>query len=124
MEKKNKIYKKKVLLPQYSTTGNEEYTITIVVTDDVDAYCNKVFPAANAEGGGAAHVYKHFESHIVLPFDSSIGTVVHECWHAVYRIMKSIGAELENEVVAYTLGWLTELVTGFLYSTPEYKKLL
>ena len=36
--------------------------------------------------------------------------------------MKKIGAEIENEVVAYTLGWLTEVATDFLYSTPGYQK--
>ncbi len=123
MAEKLKTYKKKLVLPQYSTVSNEPYTVLLVVTDNVNEYVEKSFPNLSDTKQGACHVYRNYESHIILPFDASISTVVHECWHCVYRIMKTIGAELENEVVAYTLGWITEQATDFLYSTPEYKKL-
>lgn len=121
--KKTSVSVKKLLIPQYATMHGKGYEIHIVVTDDVDAYIRSKHPTLADDNAGAMHVWQGFESWIVLPNDASISSVVHECWHCVYRIFKQIKADgLDNETVAYTLGWLTEQATDFLYSTPEYQK--
>lgn len=128
MNKKSKVPSAKIkslLIPQYSTCNGTGYEIKIVVTKDPGEFVTAKFShlGITGDGEGASHVYAStFESWIILPEDASISTVVHECWHCVYRIMKKIGAEIENEVVAYTLGWLTEEATEFLYSTEAYQK--
>jgi hypothetical protein len=121
---KTKATIKHLIIPQYATCNGKGYKVKIVVTENVSDFIEERFPSvADATGEGAAHIYEiGFESWIILPEDASISTIVHECWHCVHRIMKKIGAELENEVVAYTLGWLTEVATDFLYSTPGYQK--
>ena len=53
---------------------------------------------------------KHM-SFIFLKPSCSAGTVAHECWHAVHNMLETMGAELDNETVAYHLGYLVDQVT-------------
>ncbi len=45
-------------------------------------------------------------SYLFLPHKVPPATVAHEAWHAVRRMLRFCGAELDNEVVAYHLGYL------------------
>ena len=40
----------------------------------------------------------------------STGTIAHECWHAVVNIFEYVGANIDNELMAYHLGYLTNEV--------------
>jgi hypothetical protein len=42
--------------------------------------------------------------------ESSIGTITHECYHAIRRMWKWIGAKPEEEITAYHLGYLVDKV--------------
>ena len=44
--------------------------------------------------------------------DTDVDTIVHEAYHGVYNMMKWIDAEHEEEVYAYTLGYLVNLLIG------------
>lgn len=54
------------------------------------------------------------QSFIFLMPDCDVDSLVHECWHVVYRMMDYFGASLEDEVVAYHLGYLTQQVYDFV----------
>jgi hypothetical protein len=49
-------------------------------------------------------------SYLFLPFDVGPGTIAHEAWHAVRRMLTFCCAELDNEVVAYHLGYLVSAI--------------
>ena len=58
------------------------------------------------------------------PF-SSTGTIAHECFHALWQMFEYFGANLENEIVAYHLGYLLDIILDFkmkvdyLIANPE-----
>lgn len=60
------------------------------------------------------HVKNENLSFIFLKYNSSVGTIAHECWHAVNRMMGYMGIELDSETVAYHLGYLTNEVFRFM----------
>ena len=47
---------------------------------------------------------------IFLVYNTDAGTIAHECWHCVKRMFEYVGAHLDNELVAYTLGYLVNEV--------------
>jgi hypothetical protein len=59
------------------------------------------------------------ESWIILPFDAPCSSVAHEAWHAVRRMLDYCGAEQENEVVAYHLGYVVNKIIHFLIKCEE-----
>lgn len=97
------------------------YKVNFVVTGDVNRYVDWKHPELSGTKQLACHIYEGAESWIVLPEKASIDTIVHEVWHCVRRIMMYIHAELENEVIAYLMGWMTEKVVQFLWKNdPGY----
>ena len=67
-----------------------------VETDDSDmAFC--------------VHIADQAVTYIFLKPDADLGTIAHECWHAVREMMKFVGAD-DNETVAYHLGYLVKKV--------------
>jgi|SRR5208337_1162812 len=58
-------------------------------------------------------------SYLFFRFNPGIGDVSHECFHCIWRLMRWIGADLENEVVAYHLTYLTEEVWKFAKSVED-----
>jgi hypothetical protein len=53
-------------------------------------------------------------SFIFLPWDCSIGVIVHESWHAIRRMMSYINSDFDNEVIAYHLGYLVDEIIDFV----------
>ena len=49
------------------------------------------------------------------PDQVDIDTVAHECLHAVWAMVKWTGARLDEEIVAYHLGFLVGRVFEFAY---------
>lgn len=114
--KKVKIYFTDVVFPVY---GN--YQVRVVFTSDIVRAMLKWAEtracAENVESSDLAHAI-HVEdrpkSYIFLPRDADAGCIVHECWHVIRRMLVDwCGAELENEIVAYHLGYLTKKVVDF-----------
>lgn len=58
----------------------------------------------------SVHVDDDLKSFIFLTSDSDAGTVAHEAWHCVSRMLEASGAELDDEVVAYHLGYLVRRI--------------
>lgn len=109
------------------------YRVLIVLTNSIAGSVNKhlgKFPKdANISTTNAAgiHVY-HPDvplSMIVLPFEPSIDLLTHETYHCVNRLMNWIGAEHENEVVAYLVGYIASEIAEFAYKvgTPKVPKI-
>lgn len=66
---------------------------------------------------------EYCQSWIMFGPDPSIKTIAHEVFHTVWNIMKHIGAEFENEVMAYHMGYLVQEITENLYKYgPTYEE--
>lgn len=115
--------KEKVLLidfPQYA------YTVKVVVTNNVYTSGVKHLPGQPPpnELWFAFHtgVPGRSLSLIVLPLEAGVSTISHEAFHCVWEIMQHIGADHENEVMAYTLGYLVREIAAFMWPERVMKK--
>lgn len=113
-------YEKLVIFDVWS-----KYVIHVVFTNDLAASYRARYPmkaldrdmndthafhAVSRRPGGHAHLFFKIG-------DTPAGVVAHECWHAVREIFDYSGVErLDNEMVAYHLGWLVQEVSNFLYA--------
>ena len=61
-------------------------------------------------------------SFIFLPLDCENYVRCHEAYHCVNEIMRFIGANHENEVVAYTLSYLIDEIDKFLEKIEKKSK--
>lgn len=89
------------------------WTVQIVFTDNVIAYGeHRGWKAEKEQTVNAITLFFDDSLTSVLVFGNnpSPGTIAHEVWHAVRRMLTHMGAELDNEVVAYHLGYLVEEV--------------
>lgn len=90
----------------------------IVLTKNIIPYAKSVGYEENKDDGTttALHMYysDEMKSIIILNPNPKAGTVAHECWHAVRRMLLHTGCELDNEVVAYHLGYLVQQVHDFV----------
>ena len=105
-----------------------EYDVHVILSDDVSASHDRIIKklGGNARGAGAdgwcIGNRDACECWLVFGFDPSNSTVAHECWHAIHRMFRYAGAELENEAVAYHLGYLVRRVTRLLIKCAREKK--
>lgn len=111
------------------------YDLVLVVTTDIQASEQKVrqkhgdlcSKLVSNERTGALSLYSPNSRfmHILMPFKCDIGYIAHEVWHIVRALLLQSGATLDNEVVAYYIGWLVREVTRFNFNkTKEREKLL
>jgi hypothetical protein len=99
------------------------YSVTVVVTSDINAAAKKLHliavdeppPADKSTGGLSRHGRDCGESYLFVKPGSSINAVAHESWHCVRRMLLYAGAELDSETVAYHLGYLAQKVHVFVH---------
>ena len=68
------------------------------------------------------NVVKEPRSFIFLKEGVSPGTIAHESWHVVRRMMNYMDVELDNEVVAYHLGHLVDKICEKAHRRIRRKK--
>ena len=51
---------------------------------------------------------------IFLKSTASVGTIAHECYHAVCNMFKHIGTDMDEEMVAYHIGFLVDEIFKLL----------
>jgi hypothetical protein len=98
-----------------------DYFVQIVVTDDIVKSRNKRAPMLGStytEIGTTKGLHSYNDglsnAYLFLNPDTDAGTIAHECFHAIHRMFKRIGAEIEEEITAYYLGYLVLEVTKFI----------
>src|SRR5277367_3651673 len=99
--------KNKIIHIQFPVFCN--YRVHVEITGDLAATCKK-YPETTGvviEDTDAIciHVKGDSRSFVFIQFGCTPGTVAHESWHVVRRMMEYMGVELDNEVVAYHLGY-------------------
>jgi hypothetical protein len=117
MNKKFKERKTDFIFPPYNG-----YEIRIIVSNDIFKSAEKIFKKYkikhNSSNFGGLHIWINQNppiSYIILPEKVSVGTTVHECWHAVRKMFDWIGSDYEDEIVAYTLDYLVQETFDFAY---------
>jgi len=98
------------------------YTVRVIVSDKLANAVSK-YPGlkefAEDYSDKEARVFT-CESHhcyMFLPTDACVRTIVHECWHVMKAMMVYVGIKLDQETVAYHLGYLTQKVYDFVNKT-------
>lgn len=82
------------------------YYVNLYICEDVTVTCTRLFH--NFKPCVACQVVVDLDqpfTDLFLPLDVTPDTIAHESWHAVRRMLLYCGAELDNEVVAYHLGF-------------------
>lgn len=96
------------------------YKLRVTITENVGKTARKLYPDLPSHQTSsvveAIHIVKDSCStaHIILPYEAGVNCIVHECSHFVWWLMDEIGAQLENEIVAYHLGYTVERVCEWI----------
>lgn len=87
------------------------YCVRITVASDMSEYLTRTgTDSCDRCAPEAMHRCMDGESEIIFrPFPSA-GTVAHESWHAIRAMLLEAGCELDNENVAYHLGFLVDQI--------------
>jgi len=107
-----------------SLGGPIPYSVKVIITDDVNnsrsGRSHFLGPWEELPTTGAVHSGTHEgESYIFLPYEFRIDYIVHESFHAVSRIFEYIGASMEEELVAYFMGFLVKEISAFQKKTID-----
>ena len=94
------------------------YDVHVVFTDSIPLSRKARYGTAGlSDGAGALHTYAQGgHAHLFFKIgDCPTGVVAHECWHAIYALMNDWAGvkEMDNEAVAYHLGYLVQQVVNF-----------
>lgn len=109
-------YEKKIVFPVWSN-----YVVHVVFTNNLaSSYYKRYHREREFIGTHAFHAVSHNpggHAHLFFKIgDSPAGVVAHECWHAVRELLNYGGVEqLDNEMIAYHLGYLVQQASNFLY---------
>lgn len=114
---------------EYSVeVNNFGYSIHFVFTDSPQRSWLKRFNTDESgmamlkDAAGTHTIQAGGHSFIILPWDCGVKDMVHECWHAVYALLKWAGIPLDNnELIAYTLGFI--ISEGQTFQIRNDKKL-
>jgi hypothetical protein len=95
-----------------------DFKVIVEVTSNVgkSALRRKETRKANIDERTEAFVItvkEKFTSYLVLPHNSSPGTIAHECWHIVEDLMEIYELKPESETTAYHLGYLVDEIYKF-----------
>ncbi len=106
--------------------------LRLIVTTDIPAsekkvrerhndYCTKI--VSNARTGAISLHSKDLSiMHIIMPYRCDVGYIAHEVWHIVRSMLLYSGASLDNEVVAYYIGWLTREIIKFNFDATKIRE--
>jgi hypothetical protein len=93
------------------------YRVKVIVSNNVHLSAHKRIPGIQIDDSWAAchcGITNQLVSFIFLPSNVTAGTIAHEVFHCTWHIMRQIGADHENEVMAYTLSYLVDEIAHFV----------
>lgn len=108
--------KNKIKVLDFSILGH--YQVHIELSSNIRAALKKYKQTENVNMDDddedtdalAIHVKNVSFSYIFLPHNARPGTIAHESWHVVRRMFEHVGADLEDEMVAYHIGYLVDQI--------------
>ena len=93
------------------------YIVHVEITSDVSKSVLRYPQTKNIEdptNAMAVHCKDENFSFIFLKYNMDVGSIAHESWHVVRRMMNRMDVDLDNETVAYHLGYLTNEIFRFM----------
>jgi hypothetical protein len=111
---KNSKFKERVGWIRFPILAN--FTVNVVITTDMQLSINRrngILSPCTVGKNALGSTWKHGVGGVIFIFlHKDVGknvepsTIAHECFHAVRTLMSNIGAEVEDELWAYHLGYL------------------
>src|SRR5271157_3190142 len=106
-------YERRVFFPIFS-----DYELHVVFTQNIVESRKARYGCSGASGDAGAMHSMAAGGHAHLFFkigNSPSGIIAHECWHAIYGLMKEWAGvdHFDNETIAYHLGYLVQKVNDF-----------
>lgn len=107
------------------------YRIIIVLTKDIAASVAYLAERDNFFADNdrvqdclACHLHPKDRGHSYLVFGPNMAasSIAHECWHMIFNLMQFAGISLEDEFVAYHLGYAVQQVVDFQHKTLRRTK--
>lgn len=94
-----------------------DYKVSLIVTTNLhESMKRRHIPfEPNDSHTSGLHSFGGGNSTIMVTENAAIKTIAHECWHAVREIFSWTEAKMDNELVAYCLGYLTEQLYNLVY---------
>jgi hypothetical protein len=92
-----------------------EYTFTIIRAENVQRTAKRL--GADASGAFACFITqpdKPKRSWLVFRTDPTPGAIAHESSHAVWHMLTTVGAEMDDETFAYHLHYLVASIHEFM----------
>jgi hypothetical protein len=99
------------------------HKVSIMFCDDVKHTFSELHPDSKTNDAEAL-IYMYdgsAKSEIFLNFDADVGSVVHEASHAVWNLFEYHGVKLDDESLAYHLGYLVREISGAQKQAQEAK---
>jgi|SRR6266850_1634961 len=95
-----------------------DYIVHVELTSDMrkslDKYPpTKIVPLDDATNAITIHITGDNFSFMFLPYNVSVGTIAHESWHVINRMLDQLGVKLDSEVVGYHLGYMVNRIFRF-----------
>ena len=95
-----------------------DYVVHVELTSNIYKSMSHYPATKEIPNDGTTHaitVHAHDEpfTFVFLPYNVSIGTIAHESWHVIRRMMGYCDIELDSETVAYHLGYLVNKIFLF-----------
>ena len=95
-----------------------DYLVHVELTSDVLKSMKKYPQTKDIPDDATTHAISiHVQdaplSMVFLPYNVSVGTIAHESWHVVKRMMGYCDVDLDSETVAYHLGYLVNKIFQF-----------
>jgi len=91
------------------------YAFTIIRTDNVERTAKRL--GGHVPGAFAQFIERQdnpMRGYLVFSLDPEPGHIAHESFHAVWNMLKGVGAELDDETVAYHLDHLVSHIHKFI----------
>ena len=89
------------------------YRIHFIFSNDIVKSASKRYDTDEKHLAGASAFHHGTEgghSWLFFKEDAGCSVTVHECWHAVYAMLKWAGIEIDNnELIAYTMGYVVAM---------------
>jgi hypothetical protein len=103
-------YERIVKFPVLST-----YFVHIIFTENIArSRKGRYGDEGSAEGAAAlSSTAVGGHGHLFFQPSNTEGIIAHESWHAIYHMFEWLGAELDNEMVAYHLAYLVDRIISF-----------
>lgn len=95
-----------------------DFTVNVILTNDIPLSRSKCkilgdYIPRGERSPGALFAACDNDAYIFLPLRYDIEYVTHESFHCVWHLMDYIGAEHENEIMAYHLSYLVQGISDF-----------